>query len=96
MVVVIRNCRRNSFAWFHEKRHQFQEKRWGLLSKYLVADELLKLLAVLAVLVQDWFFTALFVFSLFFISTALEFDADLYALKETGDWRAWMRLKGVD
>ena len=95
-VLSIKNCRKGSYAWHHEKRHVFQERRWGLLSSYCVADEWLKLLAALAVLLQNWFLTSLFVFALFFVNAAVEFDADLYALKMTGDWRAWLRLKELN
>ena len=95
-VLSIRNCRKGSYSWYHEKRHVYQERVHGLLSKYCVVDEWLKLLAVLSVLIQNWFLTSLFVVALFFVNAVIEFDADLYALKMTGDWRAWLRLKELN
>lgn len=94
--MLIKNCEKGSFAWFHEKRHVFQEEAWGALSKHCVFDELFKVLAVLGVLVQAWFVVSGFVIALFLFHFALEFDADVFALRETGNWRAFLRLESVN
>ena len=88
----ILNCKRGSFAWFHEQRHTQQEKSWQLLSKWCVFDELFKMLAVVSVVFQQWLLVSIFVVGLFAFDFSLEFDADWYALRKTGNWKAWFRL----
>lgn len=95
-MISITNCRKNSYAWFHEQRHKQQEESWQLLSKWMVFDEAFKTLAVLTCVFQQWFLATVFVVALWAFDFTLELDAELSALHETRNWRAFLRLTDVN
>ena len=92
-IMVIRNAKRGSGSWFHEKRHEWQEERFGLLS---LTANLHHYLVILCLVTALYFkeFAVQSIILLILNDWLLELDADYYALKKVG-LRAWLNRDWV-
>lgn len=90
VTLVVKNCRRGSAAWFHERRHVEQEERWGLVSLTGSLQHYLLLAAFVGCWLARWDVVFLLVLGLLLNDYLLEWDAELYSLRQVG-LRRWVR-----
>jgi len=82
--IVIKNCKKGTGAWFHEKRHEWQERKYGLISFFGFTDYLTLTLLGVSLYWQAYFYSTV-IFSLYVLPIfLLELDAEYYAVRKKG------------
>ena len=89
VMIIVKNCKRGTAAYYHEQRHKEQEERWGLISLSGSLQHYLLLAAFVGAWLQRWGVVSLLLLGLLLNDFVLEWDAELYSLRRVG-LRRWL------